>query len=388
MLFRYLDIIFFCIVSLFVGYDLFFVITSFLPSKKKRKNINKELHYAVLFPAYKEDKVIIDSVTHFLKQNYPKDKYDVIVISDKMKEETNLALSKLPIRLFVVNFKISLKSKAITYALEKLNGYDKVIIMDADNITDKNFLTEVNQVCQASIAIQLHRTHKNSDTPIAVWDGIAEEINNTIYRKGHANIGLSASLIGSGMVFNFDWLKENMKKCSTFAEDRELEVLLAQKNIFVDYANSIYVYDEKISQTDTFLKQRARWAHAQSIAFTLIFRCLKSGKLNKNCIDKAFQWLPFPKQFRVITLTFAAVIISFASIHVALKWWCLLILQIAAMSLAIPKNMYNSELWANISRVPFLLFISVKSYIASFFRIKNKDMSFGSTPHETTIKNE
>ena len=49
----------------------------------------------VLFPAYKEDRVILASVESFLEQDYPKELYDVIVISDQMRPETNEALQTL-----------------------------------------------------------------------------------------------------------------------------------------------------------------------------------------------------------------------------------------------------------------------------------------------------
>ena len=36
----------------------------------------------VLFPAYKEDRVIVASIQSFLEQDYPKELYEIIVISD------------------------------------------------------------------------------------------------------------------------------------------------------------------------------------------------------------------------------------------------------------------------------------------------------------------
>ena len=76
-----------------------------------------------------------------------------------------------------------MKHKSITYALEYLKeGIDKVVILDADNLTDTDFLTRVNDITQDNIALQAHRTLKNDNTPIAVWDGISEEINNPIFR--------------------------------------------------------------------------------------------------------------------------------------------------------------------------------------------------------------
>lgn len=207
-----------------------------------------------------------------MKQDYPREKYDVIVVSDNMKEGTNDKLASFPIKLFLPKFKESMKYKSIQYALNNLNGYDRVIIMDADNLVEINFLSQVNIQTQNGVVLQAHRTYKNVNTKVAVWDGISEAINNTIYRRGHVALGLSAALIGSGMVFDFNWLKENIRHCSTFAEDKELEILLAQNNIPVDYADDIYVYDEKTTREDVLIRQRSRWLHAQFMAFSLIIK--------------------------------------------------------------------------------------------------------------------
>ena len=49
--------------------------------------------FAVLIAAYREDAVILSTVHACLAQDYPDDKYDVTVISDHMRPETNAALS-------------------------------------------------------------------------------------------------------------------------------------------------------------------------------------------------------------------------------------------------------------------------------------------------------
>ena len=41
----------------------------------------------VLFPAYKEDRVIVASIQSFLEQDYPKELYEIIVISDQMRPD-------------------------------------------------------------------------------------------------------------------------------------------------------------------------------------------------------------------------------------------------------------------------------------------------------------
>ncbi|MCP9610941.1 glycosyltransferase [Coprobacter tertius] len=340
--------------------------------------------FVVIFPAYKEDAVILDSVRRFLKQDYPIDKYKIVVVSDKMQDETNHILSELPIDLFVVNFEVSLKSKAIKYALDRLCDFDKAVILDADNITDTDFLTRVNRLSVHTKAMQLHRTRKNSNTAVAVLDGIAEEINNTIYRKGHVNVGLSSAIIGSGIVFDFEWLKHNIGKCETFAEDKELEVLLAKDDIFVDYENDVYVYDEKTATKDIFLIQRMRWAHSQTVVFSLLIRAMKNGVFNITTIDKLFQWIPFPKQIRMLMAFLSALIWSFVSFPISIKWWFLLLFEILVFALAIPQKMYNSSLYLSLMKLPVLIVVSIKSYLKAFVRMYRKDMSFNSTPHQSS----
>lgn len=106
----------------------------------------------VLFPAYKEDRVIVASIQSFLEQDYPKELYEIIVISDQMRPETNDALAALPIRLLMANYKESSKAKALAMAMDSIdtNAFDIVVIMDADNMTTPDFLSTINRVLTAA----------------------------------------------------------------------------------------------------------------------------------------------------------------------------------------------------------------------------------------------
>ena len=322
-----------------------------------------------------------------MKQDYPRDKFQVVVVSDHMEEATNLALGQLPITLFTPDFQESMKHKSISYALDHLEGFDRVIIMDADNITDTDFLTRINQATQTVKVLQAHRTRKNENTSVAVWDGISEEINNTIFRKGRVNVGLSSALIGSGMVFDFEWLKQHMHECKTFAEEKELEAILARDNIFVDYSDDIYVYDEKTARQDILIRQRSRWFHAQILAFSLITKDFNIRKINLSYIDKVIQWIPFPRPVRFLLIFLMILFWSVVSFPVAIKWYCLLIIKIGTYLLAIPRNMYTQDFFVSITKLPSMMIALLRSYTASICRVKKKDMSFNNTPHHITKKN-
>lgn len=153
----YIDIALFIFIAFFIGYDLFFTLASFFRRRHRKHRSIRLQKFAVIFAAYKEDQVIQESVERILLQDYPADKYRVIVVSDHMREETNQALAKLPIELLTPDFEHSMKHKSITYALEYLKeGIDKVVILDADNLTDTDFLTRINDITQDNIALQAH----------------------------------------------------------------------------------------------------------------------------------------------------------------------------------------------------------------------------------------
>ena len=119
--------------------------------------------FIVFFPAYKEDRVIASSVRSFLQQDYPRELFDIIVISDRMQPATNEDLRSLPIRLLTAGYKDSSKAKALTMAVDSISDehYDIVVIMDADNLTSPDFLAEVNRAFDSGIkSVQAHRTGK------------------------------------------------------------------------------------------------------------------------------------------------------------------------------------------------------------------------------------
>ena len=136
--------------------------------------------------------------------------------------------------------------------------------MDADNLIPTDYLYELNKaVSQGAKAIQTHRKAKNLNSDTAILDAVIEEMNNTIFRKGHIQLGFSSALIGSGMVFDFQWFKQNIIHTHSAGEDKELEELLLSQGIHKEYADSIETLDEKVQKADSMRHQRRRWMATQ-----------------------------------------------------------------------------------------------------------------------------
>ena len=82
------EIILYIILAFNTGYLLLFAIASKFCRTRIYPRTAPGTKFAVLFPAYKEDKVIIPAIYSFLQQDYPRELYDIIVISDQMQEST------------------------------------------------------------------------------------------------------------------------------------------------------------------------------------------------------------------------------------------------------------------------------------------------------------
>lgn len=379
---NYIDIFFFVIAALTVLYLFIFASAAMIDRGDKYPEVKNKHRFAIIFPAYAEDAVIVSSVTSFLKQNYPKENYDIVVVSDHMKDETNEELSKLPIILLKATYENSSKAKALNFAADNLDSakYDIAVIMDADNITTPDFLNYINKTYAAgSNAIQAHRRAKNLNTDTAILDAISEEINNSIFRAGHVRLGFSSALIGSGMAFDYKWFQENIKFTDSSGEDKELEALLLKQHIYIEYLDTVYVYDEKTQANRAFNQQRRRWMAAQLHSLIHSFPDFFGAIFQRNFdyADKILQWMMPPRMILIALILFFGCVLPFINWELCIKWWLLLLGLALTFSIAIPNYLVDIRFTKAIKSIPFLVF----SMIFNLFRLKGANKKFIHTQH-------
>ncbi|MBG0781324.1 MAG: glycosyltransferase [Bacteroidales bacterium] len=377
-------------------YLFWFAFLSIFPLKNLPPVDLKKRRFAVLIPSYMEDEVIFEVAEQALQQNYPKDLYDVVVIADKFKTKTIQKLKQYPIILFNENFSISTKTRALNYALRLLpdNHYDVAVVLDADNLMEKDFLAKLNDAFSYPYqAIQCHRVAKNLNTNFAILDAISEEINNNIFRKGHRKMGLSSALIGSAMAFRYDFFKNLMKEVEVVGGfDKELELRLLYNHHIIHYLDDAFVLDEKVQNVKVFSRQRRRWLSAQFHYFGKHFIPALKALISNGNIDyfnKAFQYIQLPR----ILLLGLLVLISFISLFVnplslTISWLTASFFIISALFLATPLRFYNFRTLKALLALPigfafmFLSLLSIRGANKQFihtkhtynaFQIKKKD---------------
>lgn len=378
------DGVLYAILALNVLYVLVFSLASLKPLPRPKEVKARPLRFAVLIAAYREDAVIRQTVEHCLKQDYPSGMYDVVVISDHMKPETNRMLRELGAKVLQVDFEISTNTKSLKAALEALpaDNYDLALVVDADNLIAPNYLKEVNDAFADPLvqAVQTHRVAKNLNTDMAYLDAVSEEINNSIFRHGHNVLGLSSALIGSGMAFRYALFRELMlTNTSVGGFDRVLEMKLLYRRIFIHYLPYTCIKDEKIQHAHGFYKQRRRWLAAQYDSlhefFSNLWPAVRAGKWD--FCDKLFQQAALS---RVLLLGFVFLITLLATLllpGLAPKWWVLLALVCLALGCAIPRRYWTWRLLRAVCLVPW----SFALMMSNLFRMKEARHRFIHTTH-------
>jgi cellulose synthase/poly-beta-1,6-N-acetylglucosamine synthase-like glycosyltransferase len=346
---------------------------------------------AVFIPGYKEDEVIVEVAKAALKQNYPPESYDVIIIADSFQPETISKLRELPIIVIEVAFEKSTKSKALNKAMEQLvSHYDISVILDADNVMAEDFLTKINGAFELNyLAVQGHRTAKNTNTSLAVLDAISEEINNHIFRKGHRVLGLSSAIIGSGMAFKYDYFKQLMLTVKAVGGfDKEIELKMLKAGHKIAYLDDAFVYDEKVQKAEVFSNQRRRWLSAQVHYFRQdFFSSLRDLILKGNIdyFDKAIQFIQPPRILLLGAILFFGVLFSIAnvlfnnSLRFLELWGAIVICCLLAFLFAIPGTFYNIKTARAIMSLPKGMLLM----LGSLLKIRGANKQFIHTKHST-----
>jgi cellulose synthase/poly-beta-1,6-N-acetylglucosamine synthase-like glycosyltransferase len=344
---------------------------------------------AVLVPGYKEDQVIIEVAKLALEQDYPLTLYDVVIIADSFKEETLAALRALPIKLIEVSFDKSTKSKALNKAMAALTReYDIAVVLDADNVMAPDFLKKINAAFEHDfIAVQGHRTAKNTNNSWAILDAISEEINNNIFRKGHRVLGLSSAIIGSGMAFRYNYFKSLMSTVTAIGGfDKEIELKMLKEGLKIVYLDDALVFDEKIQKAEVFGNQRRRWLSAQFHYFRKDFlTALKDLILKGNVdyFDKAIQFIQPPRILllgAVIFFSFGFVLANYflenQNLYV-IYWVVLLVACVLSFIFSVPRSFYNLKTLGALASLPKGMF----TMLLSLLKIKGANKTFIHTQH-------
>lgn len=345
-----IDGLLFALVALTVGYVVFYSVTSLFSRTQEVPKAKRLNRFIVLIPAYKSDKTIVQTVASILSQDYPQRMFDVVVISDHQKEMTNMRLAQYTITLLTPNFEKSSKTKSLQYAVLNLPAfkiYDVAVVLNSSSIVEPEFLDKLNNAYETAgtKAIVTHLMPRNRDTSSARLSTVFEEINNSLFRRGHIALGLSAALTSTGVAYDFEWFKNNLMKVRTSTEDKELEAMLIHQQIYVDYFDDIHVYTERKREVTDFNKQRRSWVLEQWYSALKNIRFLPAAIFNQqyDWVDKILQWMLLPRTILFPVLVLMSIILPFIYFTLAVKWWIISVIWGFSLALATPNELVDKN---------------------------------------------
>ncbi|RZK92442.1 MAG: glycosyltransferase [Pedobacter sp.] len=364
----------------------FFGLVGLLPLRKSKREASHYRKIAVLFPTYQENLVIVDSVKTALKHQY-NGTLVVVVIADGLQPETLATLRELGARVIEVFFEKSTKGKAMQFAMNELKdeGFEIAVVLDVDNIMSDDCLSYLNGAFeQGNRVVQAHRVAKNMDSSFAFLDACNEEVNNHLFRKGHAVIGLSPALIGSGMAFEFAYFRDLLNNIGeTVGEDKQLDFMIAKDKVSIAYLNDVYVYDEKIENAKVFTKQRTRWIASQveflkKYAFEGFVQLFKG---NVEFFNKTLQTFLVPRMLLLALLFVFAVQSFFNPFGPTKEFWIGLFISLClTLMISIPRRFYvDKRLYVALFQIPRAM-LGMVIALASIGKAKK---SFMVTPHSS-----
>lgn len=368
-------------------YLAFFALAGLFPLARAKKYVTGYKKMVVLFPTYHADEVIIESVRTAIVHDY-KGEFEIVVIADGLMPQTNQILRQTGAEVIEVFFEKSTKGKALLHAMDNLKdrGFDIALVLDVDNIMGSDCLNAVNSVFQQGYkAIQLHRTAKNLNTSFAFLDACNEEVNNHIYRKGQAVLGLSPALIGSGMAFDYTYFHSLLKNVGdTVGEDKKMDFLIAGDRVKVAYLNDIFVYDEKVSNAHVFTTQRTRWIASQ-IEFLRTYTTKGIKELFKGNIEffnKTVQTMLMPRMLLLGLLFVMALQSFFNPLGPEKGLWLTLFTSICVtLLISVPRRFYiDKRLYFAIWQIPRAM-IGMVIALFSIGKVKKSNLA---TPHHNT----
>jgi cellulose synthase/poly-beta-1,6-N-acetylglucosamine synthase-like glycosyltransferase len=355
---------------------------------KDRHNVQSvaQKKIAVLVPAYREDGIILYTADNLLHLDYPSQLYDVYIIADSFAKETLEKLRQLPLHVIEVSFENSTKTKALNAAFARIEKqYDVALICDADNVLARDFLQKINNAfMNGAKAVQGRRVAKNLDTSFAILDACSEGINNNIFRKGANASGLSSSIIGSGMAYDFTLVKQLLSEISAVGGfDKILQLKVVQQGIKIYYLEDALVFDEKVDSAHAFKQQRKRWVSSQFIYlkqfFFPAFKQLFKGNLSYFNLAVINNFI-LPRAFLFLILPLLAIVSWFISTSWGIAATGLLIMYFLALVIAIPSELVNKNLLQAVLRIPRAILLMA----GTLFQGKKANKTFIHTVHTKT----
>ena len=273
----------------FILYQMLVGVFCFYTHRDKPSGSTKVHNLVAIVAARNEAKVIGQLIESLKLQDYPSDKLDIIIIADNCTDNTaQIARENGAIVYERFNDIEKGKGFAVAYIVdillsERKGMYDAFCIFDADNLVTPTFMTAMNEMLNLGYrAAQGYRDIKNpGDSWISANYSLFYWGQNRSWNQPRCNLGLSASVNGTGFMVKMDMVEGKGWVTNSMTEDIEFTMNSIADGVRIGWARDAVVFDEQPITFAESWKQRKRWT-------TGYIQCMKlcTGKLLKGAWER------------------------------------------------------------------------------------------------------
>ena len=300
------EMINFIIMCLFFAcyvYQFVYIPIAWLPRKKE--TLHAPMHrFAVLIAARNEEAVIGKLIDSIKAQSYPGRLVKIFVAADNCTDATAEAARSHGAEVYE-RYDMTRRGKG--YALDfllreiKLRGhgrFDGYIVLDADNVLDRDFILHMNETFSAGHDIvTCYRSSKNyGDNWISAGYALWFLRESRYLNSARARLGSSCGVSGTGFLFSQAVLDAQGGgwPFHLLTEDIEFTIDNVTRGMKVGYCPDAIAYDEQPISFRQSWAQRLRWSRGSLQVFKNYGRALISGIFSGSfsCYDMAMSIMP------------------------------------------------------------------------------------------------
>ena len=363
------------ILQFLIGYNLVLPLLLFVLwavfSKKNTDTLQtgKEADYAFIVTAFLYTDNLKNVVQSIRNINYSN--YLIYIVADNC-DISNLHFEDDHVILLRPEEVIASNTGSHLYACQHfVRAHDRITIIDSDNMVEKDYLNHLNAYFDKGyIAVQGVRAAKNLDTTLSCLDAARDIYYHFYDGKVLHQLGSSATLAGSGMAFEakfyIDFLKQHDIKGAGF--DKILQHDIIKQDLRIAFAEKAVVYDEKSSQSDQLVKQRARWINTWfkyfKFGFSLMAKSIKNLSLNQFLFGLILLRPPL-FIFLLLSVLFLAINLAIGNFLWGIIWMVALSTFILGFLIALWRSETDARIYKSLKAIPKFMFLQVISLIKS-----------------------
>ncbi len=236
---------------------------------------------AIVVPAHDEALLIAETVRGLRAQDYPADRFEVVVVADNCRDQTAAIARTAGARVLERGDRPG-KGQALDHAFKLLLAEDwqAVLVVDADSRLHPRALARLNRaLAEGALALQLRYGVEN---PAASWRTAAMELAlasfNALRPLGRTRLGGSAGLFGNGFCLTREALERVPYGAGSVVEDLEYHTMLLRQGIHVGFLAETWVVAQMPTDAAASRSQRVRWERGRaSLARQLLPRLFERG---------------------------------------------------------------------------------------------------------------